>query len=115
MDLLQSCEKDRSQAMEVLALLLLFSMLGVIIAKDLLGFELTSFVDNNQNYVTVVPNNTNLNFEAGLTICFRAKIQFWIKSTILDTKDSGQIAFGLYEFRNDIYAKRHLCTLVVLT
>jgi hypothetical protein len=90
--------------MEKLALLL-FLMTSESLSKDLLGFEMTSFV-NDQNYVTIVPNNTNVGYESGLTICFRAKIQFWIESTILSTKDSNQIAFGLYEFRYFILSQK---------
>ena len=86
--------------MEFLALLL-FSMLRVIVGKDLLGFEMTSSVEG-ENIVSVVSNNTNVSFEAGLTICFRAKIQFWIERTLLIT-EGGSIAIGLDRFRNDIH------------
>lgn len=85
--------------MEIFPLLLLLFLGDNVIAKELLGFELTSFVDE-ENKVTVVSNNTNVNFEAGLTICFRAKIQFWIERTILFAQD--QVDIGLYGFRNDI-------------
>ena len=76
-------------------------MLRAIVAKDLLGFELTSIVEE-ENIVKVVSNNTIVSFEAGLTICFRAKIQFWNERTLLIT-ERGSIAIGLYGFRNDIH------------
>lgn len=87
--------------MEILSLLFLLFLGDNVIAKELLGFELTSFVDE-ENKVTVVSNNTNMNFDAGLTICFRAKIQFWNERTILSAQE--QVVIGLYGFRNDIHA-----------